>query len=187
MTKNKILLSLLIIICLVISSCNASKNLIQIKFSDLDSAIRTLIPSHHCGCTWKDEKTNIITPKIFKEFGYVWHTVYVRNMDSINTSTDSKKVYEQLKKIDNKYTDFKRFFLQYKVRDITDTTKGSVYDKIITPILSAKCYQCHSASKKKGNLRLQTIDLIMKGGKSGPGIKSGDAAHSELIKRILQR
>lgn len=68
---------------------------------------------------------------------------------------------------------------------ITDTTKGSVYDKIITPILSAKCYQCHSASKKKGNLRLQTIDLIMKGGKSGPGIKTGDASHSELMKRIL--
>ena len=68
---------------------------------------------------------------------------------------------------------------------VTDTTKGSVYDKIITPILSSKCYQCHSASKKKGNLRLQTIDLLMKGGKSGPGIKTGDASHSELMKRIL--
>ncbi len=68
---------------------------------------------------------------------------------------------------------------------VTDTSSGTVYDKMITPILSAKCYNCHNAAKKKGNLRMQTFETLMKGGKTGPSIDPGDPVHSELIKRIL--
>lgn len=68
---------------------------------------------------------------------------------------------------------------------ITDTSKGTVYDKIITPILTVKCYNCHNASKKKGNFRMQTYEVLMKGGKTGQAFQPGDPAHSEIVKRIL--
>lgn len=68
---------------------------------------------------------------------------------------------------------------------VTDTTRGSVYDKLITPVLTTKCFNCHNASKKKGNLRMQTYEALLKGGKTGPAFKPGDPAHSELMKRIF--
>lgn len=68
---------------------------------------------------------------------------------------------------------------------VSDTSNGSVYDKIITPILTVKCYNCHNAGKKKGNFRMQTYEALLKGGKTGPSIDPGDPLHSVLIKRIL--
>jgi len=68
---------------------------------------------------------------------------------------------------------------------VTGTTNGSVYDKLITPILSEKCYSCHNPNKTKGNLRMQTYAALLKGGKTGPAIVAGDAQHSELVKRAL--
>ncbi len=68
---------------------------------------------------------------------------------------------------------------------ITATTNGSVYDKLITPILSEKCYNCHNPNKIKGNLKMQTYAALLKGGKTGPAIVPGDALHSELVKRTL--
>jgi uncharacterized membrane protein len=51
--------------------------------------------------------------------------------------------------------------------DIADPMKAEVYDDLIMPILRAKCYDCHSASKQKGKLRLDNPDFILKGGKNG--------------------
>jgi uncharacterized membrane protein len=68
---------------------------------------------------------------------------------------------------------------------VTGTTNGSVYDKLITPILSEKCYNCHNPNKTKGNLKMQTYAALLKGGKTGPAIVAGDALHSELVKRTL--
>jgi uncharacterized membrane protein len=68
---------------------------------------------------------------------------------------------------------------------ITGTTNGSVYEKLITPILSEKCYSCHNPNKTKGNLKMQTYAALLKGGKTGPAILPGDALHSELVKRTL--
>ena len=68
---------------------------------------------------------------------------------------------------------------------VTGTTNGSVFDKLITPILSEKCYGCHNANKTKGNLKMQTYAALLKGGKTGPAIVAGDALHSELVKRTL--
>ena len=68
---------------------------------------------------------------------------------------------------------------------VTDTSNGSVYEKVITPILSEKCYSCHNPNKTKGNLKMQTYAALLKGGKTGPAILAGDAQHSELVKRTL--
>jgi hypothetical protein len=55
----------------------------------------------------------------------------------------------------------------------------------IQPILKQNCYDCHGPQKQKGKLRLDSRELALSGGGSGPAIVPGDSAHSYLVKRIL--
>lgn len=59
-----------------------------------------------------------------------------------------------------------------------------VYTDIVAPIFEQKCYQCHNAEKMKGKLRMDTYELLVKGGKDGPGIEPGNAAKSNIVVRI---
>jgi uncharacterized membrane protein len=68
---------------------------------------------------------------------------------------------------------------------IADIQKAKAYDELVKPIIESKCYACHAASKQKGELRLDSQAAILKGGKGGACLKPGDAANSELIKRML--
>jgi uncharacterized membrane protein len=70
-------------------------------------------------------------------------------------------------------------------KPIPDVQEALVYEDVIQPLLKSKCYACHNENKKKGGLRMDEPDLLMKGGKDGIVIKAGDAANSELIKRLL--
>ncbi|WP_206512972.1 DUF1549 domain-containing protein [Larkinella soli] len=54
----------------------------------------------------------------------------------------------------------------------------------VRSIMAHNCYNCHSASKTKGELRLDKKELIFKGGKHGPIIVAGNPDKSELIRRI---
>ena len=54
----------------------------------------------------------------------------------------------------------------------------------VRTILAHNCYDCHGPEKVKGDLRLDHIDLIMKGGEGGPVVVPGNANASELYKRI---
>lgn len=72
-----------------------------------------------------------------------------------------------------------------KVHVIKDTANALAYVDVIQPILEAKCYQCHSAEKQKGKLRMDTQAFLTKGGEDGPIFLAGNAAGSELIKRAL--
>jgi len=56
----------------------------------------------------------------------------------------------------------------------------------VKPLLSRKCFECHSskADELKGNLKLESLDDILKGGDSGPAIKPGDIADSLLLRAI---
>src|SRR5947207_404198 len=56
----------------------------------------------------------------------------------------------------------------------------------IQPVLAQTCYKCHSAKseKLKGKLRLDSRDLMLKGGETGPAIVPGDPDKSLLIKAI---
>jgi uncharacterized membrane protein/mono/diheme cytochrome c family protein len=51
-------------------------------------------------------------------------------------------------------------------------------------ILQNHCYDCHSAKKSKGKLRLDGIAFILKGGENGPAIEIGHPEKSEMIRRI---
>jgi hypothetical protein len=61
------------------------------------------------------------------------------------------------------------------------------FESKIRPVLSEKCYKCHSIeqSKAKGGLVLDTKEGLLKGGDSGPGVKPGNVDGSLLIKAIL--
>jgi uncharacterized membrane protein/mono/diheme cytochrome c family protein len=61
----------------------------------------------------------------------------------------------------------------------------NTYEGLIYPLLDAKCIQCHNSEKKKGNLQLTSIDLILKGGKKGPAITAFNAQESLMIQRML--
>ena len=61
----------------------------------------------------------------------------------------------------------------------------NTYEGLIYPLLDAKCIQCHNSEKKKGNLQLTSIDLILKGGKKGPALTAYNANQSLMIQRML--
>lgn len=76
-------------------------------------------------------------------------------------------------------------FAGQKREPIPNIQEALVYQDVIKPILTSKCYKCHGPNKQKGKLRLDIPDFILKGGKGGRVIIAGKTEESELIKRIL--
>ena len=68
---------------------------------------------------------------------------------------------------------------------IQNINEAMVYQDIIKPIFKRKCESCHNAGKMKGDLRMDEIDLLKKGGKHGVIFVAGNSEKSEFIKRIL--
>lgn len=60
------------------------------------------------------------------------------------------------------------------------------FEKRIRPVLIRDCYECHSAASAevKGGLRLDSRELIRKGGESGPAVVPGNTEKSLLIEAI---
>ncbi len=56
--------------------------------------------------------------------------------------------------------------------------------KDIQPIFQKSCLECHNSDKLKGGLRLDSRAAAIKGGKDGVVIVPGDAAKSDLFRRI---
>ncbi len=54
----------------------------------------------------------------------------------------------------------------------------------VRSILAHHCYSCHGAAKVKGALRLDKKEYVFEGGENGPVLIAGNAAGSELIRRI---
>jgi len=67
---------------------------------------------------------------------------------------------------------------------ITNVAEAKLYEDIIQPLLEAKCYACHSSKKQKGQLRLDEVNFILKGGKNGEILAAGNPLESELFKRV---
>jgi len=63
--------------------------------------------------------------------------------------------------------------------------KTFVYQDVIVPILEQKCYKCHSATKKKGGLRLDTEEFIKAGGENGSIYLAGNPEKSILFSQLL--
>ncbi|KAA6441388.1 ribonuclease inhibitor [Dyadobacter flavalbus] len=72
-----------------------------------------------------------------------------------------------------------------EMKPITNIQEAVVYKDIVQPILEMRCVQCHNASKQKGDLRMDQLALLLKGGESGPAFIAGKSAESDMIKRCL--
>jgi len=57
------------------------------------------------------------------------------------------------------------------------------FTKRVQPIFANKCWACHTDSKL-GGLQLDSLENVLKGGKSGPAIVPGDPDRSLLVKAI---
>ena len=57
------------------------------------------------------------------------------------------------------------------------------YADIVQPILEKRCVQCHKEGKVKGKFRMDTYELLVKGGKEGDGLKPGNADDSNIVYR----
>ena len=71
------------------------------------------------------------------------------------------------------------------IKAIPNVQEAFVYSDVVKPILQTKCYSCHGENKQKGKLRMDDSLLLMKGGKDGKVIRSGNPTESDLIKRLL--
>jgi mono/diheme cytochrome c family protein len=63
------------------------------------------------------------------------------------------------------------------------TKEGVTYATDIQPIFAKTCYLCHGpkTAKPKGKLRLDTLELVLKGGEDGPAVVPKDIANSPLL------
>ncbi len=68
---------------------------------------------------------------------------------------------------------------------ITNLAEAVVYRDIIHPIVETRCVDCHNPDKKKGDLRMDSPEQLLKGGENGPLFVAGNATGSEMVKRLL--
>lgn len=61
---------------------------------------------------------------------------------------------------------------------------GSFYARHINPILDTHCVSCHGEGQAKGGLRMDSYELLMKGGQDGPVIVAGQPEKSLLLTRV---
>jgi uncharacterized membrane protein len=80
----------------------------------------------------------------------------------------------------NKFEDTKT--APYTVSNIKD---AMVFDDLIMVSLKQKCIQCHGIERQKGNLRMDSKEWFMKGGKDGLVVNLKDLDKSEILKRIF--
>ena len=64
------------------------------------------------------------------------------------------------------------------------TASGVDFAADIEPILRAKCYSCHGDQQQLGQLRLDSREVVMASGPSGPRIVPRDPESSAIYQRI---
>src|SRR3954468_9514084 len=60
------------------------------------------------------------------------------------------------------------------------------YEKDIRPLFQASCLRCHGEQRARGDLRLDTLDAVLKGGKDGKVVEPGDSKKSRLLIAVAQ-
>ena len=63
----------------------------------------------------------------------------------------------------------------------------TVFQNVIEPIMESKCNKCHNEQKSKGDLRLDTFEMVMKGGQDDKvkNVVPGKPDESLMIKRVM--
>jgi len=70
-------------------------------------------------------------------------------------------------------------------KPIANINEAIIYQDLVEPVLENKCYQCHSATKKKGKLRLDAEEFILQGGDHGTIIQAGNPEKSNLYTCLI--
>ena len=72
------------------------------------------------------------------------------------------------------------------LRVIAQSTSDQFFETRIRPVLSTRCYACHSSKldAPKGELVLDTRAGVLKGGKLGPAVVPGNPSESRLLQAI---
>src|SRR5437764_9438941 len=63
--------------------------------------------------------------------------------------------------------------------------EAAVFATKIRPLLAHNCFACHTNSRL-GGLRLDSRESVLKGGKSGPAIVTGNPDDSLLVQAVAQ-
>jgi len=71
-----------------------------------------------------------------------------------------------------------------KAPQIVSPEEAEVYAHMVKPILELKCISCHNRNKAKGELVMETEDLLLKGGKNGQLWDSAAADLGLLMQRV---
>jgi mono/diheme cytochrome c family protein len=71
------------------------------------------------------------------------------------------------------------------IKPIADINQAVVYADLVQPILTSRCSQCHNGSKKKGGLRVDGYEHLLKGGEGGAAFVAGKSTESDLVRRCL--
>jgi uncharacterized membrane protein len=73
---------------------------------------------------------------------------------------------------------------QQKLDKPVTVEEALLFEQVVQPLLAKRCGQCHRQGKLKGKLSVQSLNDLLKGGKSGPAVVGGKLDESELYKRI---
>jgi len=63
---------------------------------------------------------------------------------------------------------------------------GITYAKDIRPLLEASCFRCHGEERQKGELRLDSLEALLKGGQDGKVVLPGNSKKSILVIAVAQ-
>jgi hypothetical protein len=66
------------------------------------------------------------------------------------------------------------------------TITGLTFTNDILPLFKASCVSCHGANRPRAQLRLDTIEGVLKGTEKGPILTAGDGSKSLLVKAVSQ-
>ena len=58
------------------------------------------------------------------------------------------------------------------------------FGREVYPLLAQRCFECHGPAKQRAELRLDSRDAALRGGKSGPALQPGKGESSRLFIRI---
>ncbi len=65
-----------------------------------------------------------------------------------------------------------------------EDSQATWFEKRVRPVLVGKCLKCHGEKKQEGNLRLDSLESMLRGGDSGPAIVPGRPGESLLIEAV---
>ena len=65
----------------------------------------------------------------------------------------------------------------------SDPATAEFFEMRIRPLLAENCYACHTGARK-GDLRLDSREELVRGGSSGPAIRPGNSAGSLLVRVV---